>query len=65
MSMTPGVTNLPVPSTTSASGGAVTLAPTAAILPSRSRMLPVDVPALVAVMIVAFRMNTGRETGTR
>ena len=34
--MMPGVTYLPVPSITRASGGAVTFAPTAAILPSRS-----------------------------
>src|SRR5262245_42570241 len=58
-SIIPGVTNLPVPSTTVASAGAVTAAPTAIMRPSRSRMDPFEITCPVAVMIVALRINTG------
>src|SRR3970282_2000740 len=57
--MTPGVTYFPVPSTTWASEGTVTLAPTATILPSRSRMVPLGIAGPVAVRMVALRMATG------
>src|SRR5919108_2376019 len=40
VSMTPGVTNLPLPSITTASDGASTEVPTATIFPSRIRMEP-------------------------
>ncbi len=60
-SMIPGVTYLPVPSTWIAAGGGVvdTPAPTAAILPSRSRIEPPRISCPVAVMIVALVMSTG------
>src|SRR5882672_10059589 len=52
-SMMPGATNLPVASTTSAPAGIGTFAPTAAILPPRSTMIPFGIVPLVAVRIVA------------
>src|SRR6266542_5673280 len=57
--MIPGVTHLPVPSTTTASAGASTVAPTATMRPSRSRIDPPAISWPVAVMIVALRINTG------
>ena len=41
--MMPGVTYLPVPSMTSASAGALTVAPTAAIFPFCSRIAPLRI----------------------
>jgi hypothetical protein len=59
VSMSPGVTNLPVPSTTVVPGGTVVSRPTATTLPFAKRMdAPVSsVPA--AVRMVALRMSTG------
>src|SRR5690348_8583542 len=59
MSMIPGVTNLPVPSMTTASAGASTDAPTAAIFPSRSRIAPLWTAGPAAVRIVTLRMTVG------
>ena len=61
--MMPGVRNLPRPSMTSASGGALTVAPTAAILPSRRRTLPFRIVGPAAVMIVTLRINVVRDVG--
>src|SRR3989442_4492667 len=59
-SISPGVTYLPVPSTTTApGGGASTFAPTATIRPSLSRIDPLEISWPVAVMIVALRISTG------
>ncbi len=58
-SIRPGVTYLPVPSTTTASAGASTFAPTATIRPSLSRIEPLAISCPVAVMIVALRITTG------
>ncbi len=58
-SISPGVTYLPVPSTTTASAGGSTFAPTATMRPSLNRMAPVGISWPVAVMIVAFRIRTG------
>src|SRR6266705_4843844 len=58
-SMMPGVTYLPVPSTTIASAGACTLAPTATMRPSLNRIEPLAISWPAAVMIVAFLMSTG------
>src|SRR5574341_176876 len=59
VSIRPGVTYLPVPSTTPASAGAVTVAPSAVILPSCSKIEPFGISWPVAVMIVALRIRTG------
>ena len=59
--MIPGVTYLPVPSITTASLGAVTLAPTAAILPSRSSTLPFRIVGPAAVRMVTLRMSVVRD----
>jgi hypothetical protein len=56
--MTPGVTHLPVPSTTTASAGASTVVPTATMRPSRNRIDPPWISCPVAVMIVALRITT-------
>src|SRR5690348_18005015 len=58
-SMIPGVTYFPVPSTTTASAGAVTAAPTATIRPSLNRIEPLAISSPAAVMIVAFLITTG------
>src|SRR5690349_16991884 len=58
-SMMPGVTYLPVPSTTIASAGASTVCPTATILPSRSSTAPTKAGP-IADSMVAFRMTVGR-----
>src|SRR6266513_1377258 len=58
-SISPGVTYLPVPSTTTASAGASTFVPTATIRPSLSRIEPLGISGPVAVMIVALRITTG------
>src|SRR5688500_5555870 len=64
VSMRPGVTNFPVPSMTTASAGASTVAPTAAIFPSRSSTEPLLIDGPAAVRIVAFRMTvTGEGNG--
>src|SRR5262245_5540312 len=59
VSMIPGVTNLPVPSITRASGGTVTFAPTATIFPSRRTIVPFWMRGPVAVRIVALRIAMG------
>ncbi len=59
--MIPGVTHLPVPSTTTAPAGASTLAPTAATLPSRRRTEPRAMRSPAAVRMVALVMSTGWE----
>src|SRR5688572_32726761 len=59
----PGVNTLPRPSMTSASCGALTVVPTAAILPSRSRTLPFRMVGPAAVMIVTSRINVARDAG--
>ena len=51
-SMMPGEMNRPVTSTTSAPAGTSTSAPTAAILPSRSRIVPFGMVPLVTVRSV-------------
>src|SRR5687768_8265168 len=61
--MIPGVTYLPRPSMTSASVGALTVVPTAAILPSRSSTLPFRMVGPAAVMMVTSRMSVARATG--
>src|SRR5207247_10595591 len=58
-SIRPGVTNFPVPSTTTAPVGTSTFAPTATILPSLNAIEPVGISCPVAVMIVALRITTG------
>src|SRR5216684_3897048 len=58
-SISPGVTYLPVPSTTTAPEGASTFAPTATIRPSLNRIEPLGISWPVAVMIVALRIRTG------
>ena len=50
--MRPGVTNLPVASTLSAPAGTATLAPTAAILPSRTSTVPLGMTPRVTVRTV-------------
>src|SRR5512132_3566283 len=61
--MTPGVTYFPRPSITSASAGALTVVPTAAIVPSRSSTLPLRIVGPAAVMIVTSRISVAREGG--
>src|SRR5215218_7193470 len=63
--MMPGVTYLPVPSSTMASVGAVTLVPTSAILPSRRSRLPPRMVGPAAVRIVTLRINVGRDANGR
>ncbi len=57
-SMSPGVTNLPETSTTSAPVGMATSAPTAAIRPSRSRTVPPGIVPWVTVSTVPPRSAT-------
>ena len=61
--MIPGVTKRPVPSITCAPAGTATLAPTAAILPSRITIVPFSIVPLAAVMMVALVMATSRAAG--
>src|SRR5689334_11915995 len=61
VSMIPGVTYLPVPSITSASAGAVTFAPTCAILPFVRSTAPLRIVGPAAVRIVTLRMTVGRD----
>src|SRR5690242_5303187 len=56
VSMMPGVTYLPVPSTTTASGGTAMLVPTPAILPSRRSTDALVSVGPAAVMTVALRI---------
>ncbi len=56
-SMIPGVTNLPVPSTTVAVGDAFTSLPTSAILPFRISTEPFSIVPCVIVMTVALRIR--------
>src|ERR1044072_2930677 len=56
----PGVTYLPVPSITTASGGALTAVPTAAIFPSRSNTEPFTIVGPAAVIIVTLRISVAR-----
>ena len=60
--MMPGEMNLPVTSMTSAPAGIVTLAPSAAILPSRRTMVPFGIVPRVTVTSVAplSAMTPGR-----
>src|SRR5439155_391167 len=58
-SIKPGVTYLPVPSTTTASAGACTVAPTATMRPSLNRIEPLAISCPAAVRIVALRISTG------
>ncbi len=55
--MNPGVTNFPPPSITTASAGAVTLAPTDSIFPSLRRIAPFVMRGPAAVRIVTFLMT--------
>jgi hypothetical protein len=57
--MMPGVTNFPLPSTTTASDGAVTPAPTDTILPSRKSTDALGISCPAAVSTVALRISTG------
>src|SRR3954468_16874273 len=60
VSMTPGVTHLPDASITTASEGAVTVAPTAATLPFCNRISPRSLAGPAAVRIVALRITVVR-----
>ncbi len=55
--MIPGVTYIPVASTTVALRGASSPRPTAAILPLRIRTSPPSIVPFVTVMIVALRIS--------
>src|SRR6476469_967724 len=57
MSMNPGVTYFPPPSITTASDGAVTLAPTDSIFPSFRRIEPFVILGPAAVKMVTFLMT--------
>src|SRR6266542_1125029 len=59
--MIPGVTYLPVPSMTTASDGASTVAPTAVILPFCTRTLPFRIVGPAAVMMLTLRMTSVRD----
>src|SRR5436190_4197588 len=61
--MSPGVTTLPVPSMIAASAGASTVAPTAAIRPSRTSTAPSRIDGPAAVITVTLRMTNGCEAG--
>src|SRR4051812_33529167 len=65
VSMMPGVTYLPVPSITTASLGAVVVAPTSAIFPSRSSTLPPRIVGPAAVRMVTLRISVGRDANGR
>src|SRR3954467_7414589 len=56
-SMMPGVMYLPAPSTTRASAGAFTVAPTAATFPFCRRMAPFRIVGPAAVRMVTFRIT--------
>ena len=60
-SMMPGDTNLPLTSIVSAPAGILTLAPSAAIFPSRNTIVPFGIVPLVTVRIVAPRSATTRD----
>ena len=62
-SMMPGDTNWPVVSMTSAPGGTATLAPTAAILPSRRITVPFGIVPFVTVSTVPPRSATIEPAG--
>src|SRR3954447_7794229 len=61
VSMIPGVTHFAVASITTASAGAFTVCPTAATLPSRSRIDPCSIGGPAAVRIVASRISVVRD----
>ncbi len=63
--MIPGVTHLPAASSTTASGGASTTAPTATTLPSRISSEPFSMRSPTAVRIVAFRIRRGGDAAGR
>src|SRR5438045_5300300 len=64
-SMMPGVSHMPVPSTTAAEDGAFTAAPTAAILPACTHTDPCSMVPWLAVITVAFLMTISEgEDGT-
>src|SRR3954464_2263237 len=60
-SMIPGVTYLPAPSIISASAGALTVAPIAAIFPFWSRMAPFLIVGPAAVSRLTFRITVVRD----
>src|SRR5713226_2258111 len=59
--MMPGVTYLPAASITSASAGALTVAPTCATAPSSRRIAPPRMSGPAAVRMFALRITTGRD----
>jgi hypothetical protein len=59
--MTPGVTKRPVASITTASAGAFTTAPTAAIFPSTISTWPLGITCPAAVITVPPRIRVGRD----
>ncbi len=61
--MIPGVTNLPPASITVVPAGTSTVAPTATIFPSRTRMVPFGITGPAAVSSVALRIANGGEAG--
>ena len=62
MSMMPGVTYFPCASiVTTKSAGVATFAPTATILPPRSRIEPLRIAGPAAVRIVALRISVARD----
>src|SRR5688500_1632178 len=65
VSITPGVTHLPVASITTASVGGTMFVPTAAILPSRNNTEPRSIIGPVAVRTLAFVMSVGRDGSAR
>src|SRR5438105_6399551 len=65
VSMMPGVRNFPVPSMTTASAGALTLAPTWVILPFVSTTAPFRIVGPAAVRIVTLRMTVVRAANGR
>jgi hypothetical protein len=65
VSISPGVTYLPAPSSTTASAGASTDWPTAAIFPSRRRIAPSRIVGPAAVRMVTLRITVGRDANGR
>ena len=61
--MIPGVTNLPPASMTVVPAGTSTAAPTATILPSRTRIVPFGITGPAAVSSVALRIANGGAAG--
>src|SRR6476620_5471444 len=59
--MMPGVTYFPAPSITSASAGALTVAPTAATLPFCRRIAPFRISGPAAVKMLTLRITVVRD----